>query len=174
MSTDVSPQRVPQCTTHQASGSTEESLNVLHDFVTQTALKRKRELETALEADLAHERTNNHDIASDADNGNGSSNSDAPKASWIGRMVQEPPGERGRGTNAHGRLGFNNSDILRLTGITQRKWGLYLVSDISIPYRILLLIRYSLLHIASLTTTGISRRIGQQTPRARITVFHGN
>ena len=141
--------------------------------MTQTALKRKCELEIALEADLAHEHTNNHDIAGNANNGSGSGNSNAPKASWIGRMVQEPPGERGHGTNMHGHLGFNNSNILRLTGITQQKWGLYLVSDISIPYRILLLIHYSLLHIASSTTTGISRRIGQQTQEASIMVFHG-
>ena len=124
VSIDVSPQRVPQCTTHQASGSTEEPTDVLHDFASQRTQNRRRPAAIEyLEADLPQEHTNNHDTTSDANNGNRSGNSDAPDTSWIGNMVQEPQGERGRSTNAHGCLGFNNSDILRLTGITHQSGG---------------------------------------------------
>ena len=117
------------------------------------------------EADLPHERTGT-DIDVDNGSGSGSGNYDAYKTSWIGAIIQAPPGERGRGTNAHGRFGiFKNEDVLRLAGITHQKWGQYMVSDINIPCRTLLLTRYSLPPTDSSTAASISRRIGQQTPR---------
>ena len=72
-----------------------------------------------------------------------SGNRNASKTLWIRNMIQAPPGEQGRGTNAHGRLGLNNDDIFALAGITHQKWGHYMVSDIGIT---LLLNHYSLPH----------------------------
>ena len=75
------------------------------------------------------------DLAINADDGTSTSSGsgDASRPSWIGKMIEAPPGERGHGTNAHGHLGCNNDDILSQAGITHQKWGWYLVSNIGIP-----------------------------------------
>ena len=147
MSTDVSP----QCAAHQAPGSTAHGPSK-----TQRPVKRKRQAENG-ESEV--------DLAIDAEDGTGSGSGDASRPSWIGTMIEAPPGERGRGTNAHGRLGFNNDDILSQARITRQKWGWYLVSNIGIPCRTLLLIRYSLPHTASLTAVLISLKVGPPTRR---------
>ena len=152
VSTDASPNAPLTSPSH---GSTEEVSN-LRDFLnTQRALKLNRQEEgSASETGLPYERTANHDV--DVDNGSGGSNGDADKPSWIGTMIKAPAGERGRGTNAHGRLGYKNEDILRLTGITHQKWAQYMVSNINILFRTILLIHYSLLPTDLLITTSIS------------------
>ena len=161
VSTDASPQCVPQCATHQAPGSTAHGPSK-----TQRPVKRKRQAENG-ESEV--------DLAIDADDGtstsSGSGSGDASRPSWIGKMIEEPPGERGHGTNAHGRLGFNNDDILSQAGITRQKWGQYLVSNIGIPCRTLLLVCYSLLHTASLTAISVSLKVGP--PTRRTTPMHG-
>ena len=68
------------------------------------------------------------------------------ETSWVGNNIKAPAGGRGRATNERGRLGDKNDDIHRALGITPQKWDLFLVSDIDIPFRTILFIRYSLLH----------------------------
>jgi hypothetical protein len=141
-----------------------EEIEDLRKYITtQRVLKHKCEEEgSASEADLPYECTDNHEIS----NGSDSSNNDADKTAWIGTMIEAPAGELGHATNAHGRLGFKNEDILKHARITCQKWGQYMVSGINILFRTLLLIHYSLLPTDSLTTTSISRRTGERTSRA--------
>ena len=119
VSTDASPQCVPKCAAHQVPSSTAHGSSK-----TQRPVKRKRQAENG-ESEV--------DLAIGADDGTGSGSGDASKPSWIGKMIKAPPGGRGRGTNAHDRLGFNNDDILSQAGITHQKWGRYPVSNIGIP-----------------------------------------
>ena len=63
---------------------------------------------------------------SDSDDGFG-------KTSWLGVTINVPVGERGRGTNADGRLGFKTEDIIKHAGITSRQWSNYMVRNIIYP-----------------------------------------
>ena len=101
VSSDASPQCVPQYAAQQASGSTEEAPS-LHGY--SKTRKRKRQAENG---------DSEVNLAIDANDGSSSGRTgNASGTSWIGNMILAPAGERGRGTNAHGRLGFNNDDIL--------------------------------------------------------------
>ena len=59
------------------------------------------------------------------------SDDDLDKTSWLGVTIKVPAGERGRGTNAGGRLGFKTKDILKHAGITSSQWSNYLVRTIT-------------------------------------------
>lgn len=98
----------------------EEAAELHHFLNAQRALKSKRkEVGKVSEDELTDSQDNHLDANEDEDDG----------TSWIGVMTKAPPGERGRGTNADGRLGFKNEDILLHAGITSEQWGRYMVSS---------------------------------------------
>ena len=45
-------------------------------------------------------------------------------------MIKAPAGERGRGTNAEGRLGVKTEEILKHARITTGQWSQYMVSTV--------------------------------------------
>ena len=146
------------------SPSPTEEIAQLRDLLrAQRAPKRRRQEESS--ASESDDHTDNHNVdngnsgSSGGGRGGGSSSSsgssNANIVPWVGRMICAPAGEQGHSAK-EGHKGFINDDILRTAGITQQKWSKYMVSDINITSKTLLLIRYRLLHTDSLATTLIS------------------
>jgi len=63
------------------------------------------------------------DSGGGSDNGNGNDDT-----LWIGKMIPPPRGERGRTTNADGRVGFNKGVMLTTAKISEEMWSVYIVS----------------------------------------------
>ena len=55
------------------------------------------------------------------------------KTSWLGVTIKVLVGERGRGTNTDGRLGFKTEDIIKHAGITSHQWSNYMVRIMIYP-----------------------------------------
>lgn len=115
VSTDTYPEALLTTPCH---GLTEELAGLRHLLSTQQTKKRKdREGDSTLDMNQMH----GHDS-------NSNSNGYDDKTSWIGVTIKAPAGERGRGTNAGGRLGFKTEDILKQACITAGQWSQYMVS----------------------------------------------
>jgi len=78
---------------------------------------------------LPGERTDNNGSGGGSDNDNDNDNDNGNNdTSWIGKMIPPPRGERGRATNADGRVGYNKAVILTTAGISEEMWSFYIVS----------------------------------------------
>jgi len=110
----------------------EELADLRHLLSTQRGLKRKgREPDSASEVQEPDgDDSDDGDI--DIDNHSTTYNSKTP---WIGVTIKAPAGERGRGTNAEGRLGFKIEDILKQARITTEQWSQFMVSVVRYSLR---------------------------------------
>ena len=111
----------------------EELADLRQLLKSRRGLKRKhREPDSASEAqepdgDDGDNGDDGNDGNDENDHGSTTYNSKSP---WIGVMIKAPAGERGRGTNTEGRLGFKIEDILKHARITTEQWSQFMVSTI--------------------------------------------